>query len=78
MPRARHGRPAGPAISARVTAGRCARGCSGRRAAAWATGNQELALPESATGLAIMRACVDDVTLSSSPGRATVVSLQSG
>src|ERR1035437_4804622 len=30
------GRPAGPsAISARVTAGRCARGCSGRRAATW-------------------------------------------
>ena len=36
MPPARGGRPAGPrAISARVTAGRCARGCSGRRAAAW-------------------------------------------
>ena len=34
------------------------------------------ALPESGRGLAIMRACVDDVTLSGGPGRATVVSLQ--
>lgn len=33
-------------------------------------------LPESGRGLAIMRACVDDVTLSSGPGRGTVVSLQ--
>jgi serine/threonine-protein kinase RsbW len=39
--------------------------------------NQEIAtLPESGRGLAIMRACVDDVTLSSGPGRGTVVSLQ--
>src|SRR6266851_4903824 len=39
--------------------------------------NQEIAtLPESGRGLAIMRACVDDVTLSGGPGRATVVSLQ--
>jgi serine/threonine-protein kinase RsbW len=41
------------------------------------TGSQEIAtLPESGRGLAIMRACVDDVTLSSGPGRDTVVSLQ--
>lgn len=33
-------------------------------------------LPESGRGLAIMRACVDNVTLSSGPGRGTVVSLQ--
>jgi serine/threonine-protein kinase RsbW len=33
-------------------------------------------LPESGRGLAIMRACVDDVTLRSGPGRGTVVSLQ--
>jgi serine/threonine-protein kinase RsbW len=32
-------------------------------------------LPESGRGMAIMRACVDDVTLSSSPGQGTVVSL---
>lgn len=32
-------------------------------------------LPESGRGLAIMRACVDDVTLRSRPGRGTVVSL---
>ncbi len=33
-------------------------------------------LPESGRGLAIMRACVDDVTLRSRPGSGTVVSLQ--
>jgi serine/threonine-protein kinase RsbW len=33
-------------------------------------------LPESGRGLAIMQACVDDVTLSSRPGHGTVVSLQ--
>jgi serine/threonine-protein kinase RsbW len=33
-------------------------------------------LPESGRGLAIMRACVDDVTLRSQPGRGTVVALQ--
>jgi serine/threonine-protein kinase RsbW len=33
-------------------------------------------LPESGRGLAIMRACVDDVTLRTRPGRGTVVSLQ--
>ncbi len=32
-------------------------------------------LPESGRGMAIMRACVDDVTLSSGPGQGTVVSL---
>jgi serine/threonine-protein kinase RsbW len=33
-------------------------------------------LPESGRGLAIMRACVDDVTLRTGPGLGTVVSLQ--
>jgi anti-sigma regulatory factor (Ser/Thr protein kinase) len=33
-------------------------------------------LPESGRGLAIMQACVDDVTLRSRPGHGTVVSLQ--
>jgi anti-sigma regulatory factor (Ser/Thr protein kinase) len=33
-------------------------------------------LPESGRGLAIMKACVDDVTLRSKPGHGTVVSLQ--
>jgi serine/threonine-protein kinase RsbW len=33
-------------------------------------------LPESGRGLAIMRACVDDVTLRSGPGLGTVVSLR--
>jgi serine/threonine-protein kinase RsbW len=33
-------------------------------------------LPESGRGLAIMRACVDNVTLDSSPGRGTVVTLR--
>lgn len=34
------------------------------------------ALPESGRGLAIMKACVDDVTLTSAPEQGTVVSLQ--
>jgi hypothetical protein len=33
-------------------------------------------LPESGRGLAIMRACVDDVTMQNSPGEGTVVSLR--
>jgi len=33
-------------------------------------------LPESGRGFAIMRACVDDVTMENSPGEGTVVSLQ--
>jgi serine/threonine-protein kinase RsbW len=33
-------------------------------------------LPESGRGLAIMRACVDDVSMRSRPGQGTVVSLQ--
>ena len=33
-------------------------------------------LPESGRGLAIMRACVDNVTLDSSPGRGTVVTMR--
>ena len=37
---------------------------------------QVTALPESGRGLAIMQACVDDVTLCSRPGHGTVVSLQ--
>jgi serine/threonine-protein kinase RsbW len=32
-------------------------------------------LPESGRGLAVMRACVDQVTLDSSPGRGTVVTM---
>jgi anti-sigma regulatory factor (Ser/Thr protein kinase) len=34
------------------------------------------ALPESGRGLAIMKACVDDVTMSGGPESGTVVSLQ--
>jgi serine/threonine-protein kinase RsbW len=33
-------------------------------------------LPESGRGLAVMRACVDNVTFDSSPGRGTVVTLR--
>jgi anti-sigma regulatory factor (Ser/Thr protein kinase) len=33
-------------------------------------------LPESGRGLDVMRACVDDVTLSSRPGRGTVVTMR--
>ena len=33
-------------------------------------------LPESGRGMAVMRACMDDVTLDSEPGRGTVVTLR--
>jgi serine/threonine-protein kinase RsbW len=46
------------------------------RAEAPAAGEGIAALPESGRGLAIMRACVDDVTLRSGPEQGTVVSLQ--
>jgi serine/threonine-protein kinase RsbW len=41
------------------------------------TGQREVAhLPESGRGLAVMRACMDNVTLDSTPGRGTVVTLR--
>lgn len=46
-----------------------------RRRWTHATDEQVTALAESGRGLAIMRACVDDVTLHSRPGHGTVVSL---
>jgi serine/threonine-protein kinase RsbW len=53
---------------------------SHRQAQAQATGMTSdeaiAALPESGRGLAIMKACVDDVTMSSGPESGTVVSLQ--
>ena len=53
---------------------------SHRRAQAQAPGMASdeaiAALPESGRGLAIMKACVDDVTMSSGPESGTVVSLQ--
>jgi serine/threonine-protein kinase RsbW len=55
-------------------------GTAGRRTPAGRrtlTEDQMIAmLPESGRGLAIMRACVDDVTLSGGPGLGTVVSLE--
>ena len=35
-----------------------------------------MGLPESGRGLDVMRACVDDVTLRSRPGRGTVVTMR--
>ncbi|HEY7147298.1 MAG TPA: ATP-binding protein [Streptosporangiaceae bacterium] len=63
--------PSGPVLAGPAHArGRLARP---RRGA----DDQALAeLPESGRGLAIMQACVDDVTLRSRPGHGTVVSLQ--
>ncbi len=58
-----------PVLSSAVARGRLSRA---RRAEARVLAE----LPESGRGLAIMRACVDDVTLSSRPGHGTVVSLQ--
>ena len=65
-----------------------AAGCHGRRRCAvliasaqaqapgMASDEAIAALPESGRGLAIMKACVDDVTMSSGPESGTVVSLQ--
>ena len=54
-----------------------ARRAAARRPGQPLTEDQMIAmLPESGRGLAIMRACVDDVTLSSGPGLGTVVSLE--
>lgn len=62
-------RPARP-----VTSGRFHRRASEARK--MASDETIAALPESGRGLAIMQACVDDVTLSSGPENGTVVSLQ--
>jgi serine/threonine-protein kinase RsbW len=51
---------------------------AGRRPS-WARHEQEIPiaqLPESGRGLAVMRACVDNVTLDTSPRRGTVVTLR--
>jgi serine/threonine-protein kinase RsbW len=66
--RRRSGRPA--------TLRRAHRRARTARAEAPAAGEGIAALPESGRGLAIMRACVDDVTLRSGPEQGTVVSLQ--
>ncbi|HUY52013.1 MAG TPA: ATP-binding protein [Streptosporangiaceae bacterium] len=67
-----------PRASSRPAARRTSRPASrwrgGRRPL---TDDQMIAmLPESGRGLAIMRACVDDVTLTTTGGRGTVVSLE--
>jgi serine/threonine-protein kinase RsbW len=49
---------------------------SHRESRAMASDEVIAALPESGRGMAIMKACVDDVTLSSGPESGTVVSLQ--
>jgi hypothetical protein len=68
---------AGAVLSGSVLSG------SGRSGSALSgPGSQELLppaialLPESGRGLAVMRACVDDVTLDSSPDNGTVVRLR--
>jgi serine/threonine-protein kinase RsbW len=75
VPRSRR-RPGGRPTSTRSLL-RAGRGQE-RPAGDEAVVNDELiaALPESGRGLEIMRACVDDVTLTSRPERGTVVSLQ--
>jgi anti-sigma regulatory factor (Ser/Thr protein kinase) len=49
---------------------------SHRQAQGTASDEAITALPESGRGMAIMKACVDDVTMSSGPESGTVVSLQ--
>jgi serine/threonine-protein kinase RsbW len=65
----RHPSPTGPSP---VSALRSRLRRSGRLSASRAIAD----LPESGRGLAIMQACVDDVTLTTGPGQGTVVSLQ--
>jgi anti-sigma regulatory factor (Ser/Thr protein kinase) len=67
----RHRAAGGPAVPGPVTMRRSLG--RGRRPA---TRDAIAQLPESGRGLAIMRACVDDVTLRSGPGQGTVVSLE--
>jgi serine/threonine-protein kinase RsbW len=71
-------RPMWDAVHAPARFRRRVAGTAGRRTAGRPlTEDQMIAmLPESGRGLAIMRACVDDVTLSSGPGLGTVVSLE--
>jgi hypothetical protein len=63
---------------ARITAPTALHAARSRFSRAWRGLDDEAIarLPESGRGLAIMRACVDNVTLSSGPGRGTVVSLR--
>jgi serine/threonine-protein kinase RsbW len=72
-----------PSRFRRRSGGAAARKTAPRPGARWRPAGEPLTedqmiamLPESGRGLAIMRACVDDVTLSSGPGTGTVVSLQ--
>ncbi len=69
--RRQHRAPAAPAPPASLTLRRRI-----ARPHRLARGRGIASLPESGRGLAIMRACVDDVTLRSGPGQGTVVSLQ--
>jgi serine/threonine-protein kinase RsbW len=70
---ARLRRPSAPRLAPSLTAPILGRFARARRAA----DDQTIAdLPESGRGLAIMRSCVDDVTLRSGPGEGTVVSLR--
>jgi serine/threonine-protein kinase RsbW len=80
-------RPMWDAVHAPARFRRRAAGAAGRRTprpgGRWRPAGRPLTedqmiamLPESGRGLAIMRACVDDVTLSGGPGLGTVVSLE--
>jgi serine/threonine-protein kinase RsbW len=66
-------RPGAPRLAPSLSAPILGRFARARRAADDTTIAD---LPESGRGLAIMRSCVDDVTLRSGPGEGTVVSLR--
>ncbi len=63
---ARRPAPAGPASGPAQGRGEARRGAA----------PDVMGLPESGRGLDVMRACVDDVTLRSRPGRGTVVTMR--
>jgi len=73
-----HAASGGQPAAVTLAAPSAARAARNRFSRAWRGADDEMIaqLPESGRGMAIMRACVDNVTLSSGPGRGTVVSLQ--
>lgn len=74
-PRRRGGRPATLGRSL-LGSGRAGSAAGAHAAAAAAREDDIAALPESGRGIDIMRACVDDVSMTSGPEHRTVVSLQ--
>jgi serine/threonine-protein kinase RsbW len=76
-PAARHARWSARTARDRAARDRAAQATATRTARTDGPESPDIAqLPESGRGLAIMRACVDNVTLQSGPGQGTVVSMR--